>query len=98
MTESGAFGSHTPLHCVNADDLKRVWGLIRKVVADHGVGVGIDEGMISQQCDPGADLNAVFFRAALLQHLFESGNVTPITATTPIIRHHDKLSASEAPY
>ena len=71
-TEPGAFGSDTPLHPVNADDLKRVWGLIRKVVAEHGVGVGIGADMIAQQCDPGTDVNAVFFRAALLQHLFES--------------------------
>jgi len=53
--------------------LKRVWGLIRKIVADHGVGVSIGKEMISQQCGPGADLNAVFFRAALLHQLFELG-------------------------
>jgi hypothetical protein len=29
--------------------------------------------MISQQCGPGADVDAVFFRVALLQHLFEAG-------------------------
>ena len=73
MTESASLESDSPLRPVNADDLKRVWGLIRKVVADHGVGVGIDAGIISQQCGSGADLNSVFFRAALLQHLFESG-------------------------
>ena len=73
MTEPGSPESETPLRPVSADDLKRVWGLIRNVIAEHGVGVGIDAGIISRQCDPGADLNAVFFRAALLQHLFESG-------------------------
>lgn len=73
MTEPGSLESDTPLGPVNADDLKRVWGLIRNVIADHGVGVGIGADMISKQCGPGTDLNAVFFRAALLQHLFESG-------------------------
>jgi hypothetical protein len=73
VTEPGAFGSDTPLRSVNAGDLKRVWGLIRNVIADHGAGIGVDARMISKQYDPGADLNAVFFRAALLHHLFESG-------------------------
>jgi hypothetical protein len=71
--ESRPFDSHTPLDPVGADDLKRVWGLIRRVIADHGTGTGIDVRLISQQCGPGADVNAVFFRAALLQQLFESG-------------------------
>lgn len=65
--------SDTPLRPVGADDLKRVWTLIRRVVADHGAGVGIDARMISEECGAGADANAVFFRAALIQHLFESG-------------------------
>jgi hypothetical protein len=69
------FRSDTPLGPVGADDLKRVWGLIRSVIADHGTGLGIDVRMISQQCCPGTDVNAVFFRAALLQHLFESGQL-----------------------
>jgi hypothetical protein len=71
--ESGPLESDTPLGPVHADDLKRVWGLIRGVIADHGAGVGVDEGMISRQCGPGADVSSVFFRAALLQYLFESG-------------------------
>ena len=72
MSESGPLESSTPLPSVNPDDLKRVWGLMQKVIADHGLGIGIDARLISQQCDPGADVNAVFFRAALLQHLFQS--------------------------
>ena len=72
MTESGPPESGTPLPPVNADDLKRVWGLIRNMVVDHGVS-GIDERMISRQCEAGADGNAVFFRAALLLYLFQSG-------------------------
>ena len=73
MTEPGSLESDTPLRSVNAHDLKRVWALLRNVIADHGVGVGIAAGMISQQCEPGADVIAVFFRAALLRYLFESG-------------------------
>ena len=72
MTESGPPESGTPLPPVNADDLKRVWGLIRNMVVDHGVS-GIDERMISRQYEAGADVNAVFFRGALLLYLFQSG-------------------------
>ena len=69
--EPGSLESDSRLRPVNADDLKRVWGLIRKIT-DHGAG-GIGGNMVAQQCGPGADWNAVFFRAALLHHLFESG-------------------------
>jgi hypothetical protein len=72
VTEPGTLESDTPLRSVNADDLKRVWGLIRKVIADHGVG-GIAAEMIAQHCEPDADVVAVFFRAALLQYLFREG-------------------------
>jgi hypothetical protein len=73
VSETGALESSTPLPSVNADDLKRVWTLIQKAIADHGLGIGIDMGFVSQQCDPGADVNAVFFRAVLLKHMFQSG-------------------------
>jgi hypothetical protein len=69
----GSLKSDTPLGPVKADDLKRVWGLIRNVIADQGIGVGIGSHMVLKHCDPGADLNAVFFRAALLQQLFDLG-------------------------
>jgi hypothetical protein len=61
---------------VKADDLKRVWELMRRVKAEHGgqgVGVSIDVRFISQQCDPSADVIAVFFRVALLQSLLQAG-------------------------
>lgn len=77
MAETEPLGSDTPLGPVDAEDLARVWRLIQKVITDHGKGVGIDARMILQQCSPGADVNAVFFRAALLQHLFESGLLNP---------------------
>lgn len=77
MAETEPFESDTPLRPVDAEDLARVWRLIQKVVTDHGKGVGIDARIISQQCSPGVDVNAVFFRAALLQHLFESGLLNP---------------------
>jgi hypothetical protein len=53
--------------------LKRAWGLIQRTIADYGASVGINASLISDQCDPGADVNAIFFGAALLQHLFQSG-------------------------
>jgi hypothetical protein len=72
--ESDALYSDTPLGPVGTDDLKRAWGLIRSVIADHGTGlIGINARMISERCRSGADANAVFFRTVLLQHLFESG-------------------------
>ncbi len=46
---------------------------MRTAIADRGLGIGLDAGFIAQQCDPGADVNAVFFRAALLQHMVQSG-------------------------
>jgi hypothetical protein len=73
--ESKPLHADTPLDPVGADDLKRVWRLIRNLIADHGTGIGIDARMISEQCGPGTDANAVFFRAALLQHLFEAGQL-----------------------
>ena len=73
MSASGSFESRTPLFSVNPDDLKRVWSLMQKAISDHGPGIGIDAKIISQQCAPATDVNAVFFRAALLQHLFQSG-------------------------
>jgi hypothetical protein len=46
---------------------------MQKAISDHGPGIGIDAKIISRQCAPAADVKAVFFRAALLQHLFQSG-------------------------
>ena len=66
MFESGSPESGTPIPPVNADDLKRVCHLM--AIADHGL-----RGCIAPICAPGADVDAVFFRAALLQFLFQSG-------------------------
>jgi hypothetical protein len=51
---------------VNPDDLKRVWSLMQEAASDHGPGIGIDAKIISQQCAPATDVNAVFFRGRLL--------------------------------
>jgi hypothetical protein len=69
--ETEPLRSDTPLSPVVADELKRVWDLIRSVIA--GGGTGIASKLISEQCSPGADANAAFFRAALLQYLFDAG-------------------------
>jgi hypothetical protein len=67
--ESGA-----PLPPVNVDDLKRVWRTVDVVTAEVGAqGVGICARLIAEQCEPGANVHAVFFRAVLLQHLFQAG-------------------------
>jgi hypothetical protein len=79
VSESGSLESlleSRPLPPVNAEDLKRVWELMQRVKAEHGshgVGIAIDKRFISQQCDPSADVIAVFFRATLPQSLFQSG-------------------------
>ena len=77
MTDFGSLESGTPLPPVNANDLKRVWYLIQAhkgQPTEQDVGtVGFSARMISQPCEPGADVIAVFFRAVLLKHLFQTG-------------------------
>jgi hypothetical protein len=58
MGAAGSFEAGTPLF---------------KAISDHGPGTGIDAKIVSQQCGATADVKEVFFRAALLQHLFQSG-------------------------
>jgi hypothetical protein len=78
MNGFGSLESGKPLPPVNADDLKRVWHLIQQVAIDRPVesgsqgGVGIAAKLIAQQCEAGADVFSVFFRATILQHLFQT--------------------------
>jgi hypothetical protein len=71
--------SGTPLPPVNVDDLTRGWDMVKRAAMDQtaevGVqgSVGIAARLIAEQCEPGANVLAVFFRAALLQHLFQAG-------------------------
>ena len=63
---------------VNADDLKRVWYLVQRIAmyqtAEVGAqSVGIAAPLIAEKCEAGADVIAVFFRAVLLQHVFQAG-------------------------
>ncbi len=71
-------GCHTPP--VDPDDLKRVWQIVQTLkgitesTAPAGKGcVGIDAGFLAEQCEPGANSQAVFIRGALLQYLVQSG-------------------------
>ena len=79
MGDSRSLESGTPLSPVNTDDLKRVWYMVQRVTMDQPAeeraqgGVGIAAPLIAEQCEAGADVIAVFFRAALLQRLFQSG-------------------------
>ena len=78
MSGFGSLKSWTPLLPVNADDLKRVWYLVQRIAMDQTAevgaqSVGIAAPLIAEQCEPGADVIAVFFRAVLLQHLFQAG-------------------------
>ena len=64
--------SKTPIPIVDTGDLERVWRLIRTTIKSRGTGVSIDQNLLRQQCGPSADVNAVFVRAALLGHLFDT--------------------------
>jgi hypothetical protein len=72
-------GFGKPLPPVNAEDLKRVWRLIQQVAIDRPDARGAQGGasihlrLITEQCEAGADVFAVFFRASILQHLLQKG-------------------------
>jgi len=57
---------------VNPDDMKKLWQLFRDVQSRSGGiggGVAIDMGLYERACSPGADVQAVWFRAAILETL-----------------------------
>jgi len=63
---------------VNPGDLRRVWNLARAAqrtarAPEQPGAAGIDVRLIEKECQPGADVMAVFFRAALIQGLFDRG-------------------------
>jgi SAM-dependent methyltransferase len=67
--------SGSPVSPVGADDLKRVWRMVLEVkrVAPEAQNVGFDARLISERCEPRANFQAVLFRLALLQCLFQEG-------------------------
>ena len=78
MSGFGSLESGTPLPPVNADDLKRVCYMVQQVTmgkpAEVGAqSVGINAELIAEQCGAGADVFAIFVRAALIQYLFGAG-------------------------
>lgn len=77
MADFGTLESGTPLPPVSAHDLKRIRDLIQDPKGQPTVrevgSVGLSARMISETREPGADVIAVFFRAVLLQHLFQTG-------------------------
>ncbi len=71
-----------PLPPADPDDLKRVWRFSQTKTdelrahagADAEKGcIGIDGRLVLEQCSPGADVQAVFFRAQILQFLLGRG-------------------------
>ena len=74
-----SFGFGKPLPPVNAGDLKRVWQLIQQVPIDRPDAGGAQGGasihlrLVAEQCEAGADVLAVFFRASILQHFMQKG-------------------------
>lgn len=81
MNGKARLESDTPLCPVSAEDLKRVCHLIQKECAlaprttpeGEPLSLGIDARAIAAECGPDADARSVFFRAALLLSLSESG-------------------------
>jgi len=57
---------------VDPDDMKKLWQLFRDVQSRSGGiegGVAIDMRLYERACSPGADVQAVWFRAAILETL-----------------------------
>jgi hypothetical protein len=80
MLDFESLTSGAPVPPVNPDDVKRVWRFIWEAVGgrqaaegEASAAIGFDVGLIAQQCGPGADVLAVFFRTALLQPLLREG-------------------------
>jgi len=76
MLDFESLTSGKPVPAVDASDMKRVWELSSEASRPEGAApgsVGWDVCLIAGQCSKGADPLAVFFRAALLRPLFESG-------------------------
>ncbi len=62
-----------PLAAVDVADLRRMYGFIREAstVSAHPGGIGFDASVIAEQCPPGVDAMAVFWRASLLVGLVQ---------------------------
>ena len=76
MLDFESLSSGKPVPAVDASDMKRVWELTSEAPRPAGMAsgaVGWDVRLIAGQCSKGADTLAVFFRAALLGPLLESG-------------------------
>ena len=81
MSQFEQFESGTPLPPVSVDDMKRVWHMVDAVkpeVVEQGAeagarSVGIHARLIAERCEPGANVQAVFFRTTLLRYLYETG-------------------------
>src|ERR1035441_4144828 len=76
MLDFEALSSGKPVPAVDASDIKRVWELTSDAASSQRAApgtVGLDVRLIAGQCSQGAGPLAVFFRAALLRPLIESG-------------------------
>ena len=76
MLDSNALLSGKPIPAVDPSDMRRIWELISEAPPPESAGVGVrgwNANLIADQCSQGADPLAVFYRAALLKPLLESG-------------------------
>lgn len=76
MLDFESLMSGAPVPTVGAGDVRRVWEFISEATPRIGVPpgtVGFNIALIAQQCGKGADPLAVFFRAAFLDPLVQSG-------------------------
>lgn len=74
MLDFESMKSGAPVPSVSTDDVRRVWVFIVGTQHQSSIpNISFDVRLIAQQCSPGANALAVFFRTALLQLLLKEG-------------------------
>ncbi len=71
--------SGTVVPAVKAEDVKQVWALRREVSKKHAgkkdIAIGVN--LMTHACSPGADVEAVSFRASILEMALQEGELVP---------------------
>lgn len=64
-----------PVPQVDPGDIKAVWDVLDDVARRHpGEQVGIEKGFFERACKPGADIDAVLYRAGMLRIFLKHGD------------------------
>jgi len=64
-----------PVPAVSAGQLKRMWSFLSSLPPHETGTVGISVHTLSDVCEPGADVMAVWFRAALVYAVLSQGSL-----------------------